>query len=341
MSGAAASHINRASFGSDLATNRFNDLLDRYFPIYIIAIVALGLTFNRIGGRMSDWTVPILALQMFLMALSVKLGALYDAVRRPKYLLIWGALAWGVLPAVSFVLGKVFLGDQPEFAAGLVLTTSLPTAVTANVWTGISQGSLPLAITLVGAASVLSGIFTPLLLHSWVGVLVALDSRALFMGFLVSVMVPTLGGIFLNEWLGKRLDAIRPATRLISKLTIGLVMFVNASVLQPQLHGWGWNAAGIIVLVVLQAILAYWLALFTAARLGGISRADTIALTYTTGMRNNSAGIVIGMTFFGPAVAAPVILSILIQQPLASLVHRFVFARASQTRQLQAEGKAA
>jgi predicted Na+-dependent transporter len=42
---------------------------------------------------------------------------------------------------------------------------------------------------------------------------------------------------------------------------------------------------------------------------------------YTTGMRNNSLGIVLAFSFFEPRAAVPVLLSILIQQPMASFVH--------------------
>jgi predicted Na+-dependent transporter len=38
-------------------------------------------------------------------------------------------------------------------------------------------------------------------------------------------------------------------------------------------------------------------------------------------MRNNSLGIVLAFSFFEPRAAVPVLLSILIQQPMASFVH--------------------
>lgn len=314
---------------------RINNLLDRYFPLYVVSVIGLGLVFHRFGSAYSTWVVPILAVQMFLMALNVKLSALINAFRQPKYLLIWAVLAWGVLPAASFLLGRVFLGDSPEFAAGLVLTTAIPAAVTSSIWTGLSYGNLPLALSIIGAASLLSGVMTPLVLNTWVGVLVHLEAQELFVGFLFSVMLPTIVGVLVHERAGSRLNRFRQHFRLLSKVLIAVVLFINASIIQPQLTTWGWAAGRVMVLVVLQAAIAYTGAYVVTRRSPGTSLEDAIALTYTVGMRNNSAGIAIGVTFFGPVVAAPVILSVLIQQPLASLVHRYMFMRGHMLRQEQ------
>jgi predicted Na+-dependent transporter len=297
--------------------------------LFILAVIAVGFTHKGVGDALAPLTSLLLAMQMFLLGTSVRFTQVWDAVRQPRYLALWALLAWGLSPALSFGLGKVFLRHQAEFAAGLILTTSLPAAVTASVWTGISQGNLPLALTIVGAASVLSGIVTPLLLSAWVGVLVELDTAGLLRGLFGTVMLPTLLGVAVNELCYQRLDPYRPAARFLTKLLIGLVMFVNAAALRPHLVSWGWNAALIVALVLFQAIALYVLVFWLVRLMPRVSAADAVALTYATAMRNNSAGIVIGLTYFGPTVAAPVVLSILIQQPLASVVHRCLFAPKS------------
>jgi predicted Na+-dependent transporter len=55
---------------------------------------------------------------------------------------------------------------------------------------------------------------------------------------------------------------------------------------------------------------------------------DTVAtMVYNVGMRNISFGSVLAVTYFPPAVAIPVTLAMLYQQPLAAVVshlfHRF------------------
>ena len=290
-------------------------------------MVASGLLLNQYSAALSSWTVYLLGIQMLIIGLSVRISAICQALRRPYNLLLWVAFAWVLLPFFSFLLGRTFLQTNPGFAAGLVLTTSLPAAITANIWTGLSHGNLALSLTIVGATSVLSGVVTPLLLGAWVGVFVHLDSVNLLISFLYSVLAPTLLGIGVNEAVQTRLDPYRTLLKLLLKLIVGLVIFINAGVLHPHLAEWGWSAVNIFLLVIIQAVIIYALLLTVLRRIPRISTSDIIALTYTIGMRNNSAGIVIAMTYFGPVVAAPVILSVLMQQPLASLVHRFVLNR--------------
>lgn len=313
-------------FRSDRTINRANELLERFFPIYVILVIILGLTFHRSAEALAGCTVFLLGIQMFLMGLSVRIRAVLQSLQQPRFMLFWIFLAWGVMPAVSFLLGRLFLSSSPEFAVGMILTTALPAAITSNVWTGISAGNLPLNITIVGTASVLSGIVTPFLLSAWVGAFISIDALDLFLGFLTGVMLPTLAGIFVNEKASFRLDSFRTVQKLVVKILAGLIIFINAGVMEPYLRQWGWQAVGLLFLVILQAVLTYALVLLIMSRVKGVSREDLVPLAYASAMRNNSAGVVIGFTYFGPTVAAPVILSILMQQPLASLIHRFIFS---------------
>lgn len=308
--------------------DRLNQLIERAFPIYALVAIGSGLLFDNVGASAVALAAPALALQMFLTSLSVRASAMWQAIRSPFPLILWALIAWGVAPAVSFALGKTLLAGHPEFAAGLVLTATLPAAVTSGVWTAISRGNLAINVTIIGAASLLCGIVTPLLLSGWVGVLIEVDSVGLFVSFLLTVMIPTLVGVATHEVARGRVEPFRPATRLAVKGLIGFMLFVNAAVLKPHLWSWGSSVLGILAIVLLQTAVTYALVLLIGSRFRSLSRGNLVALTYATGMRNNTAGIVIALAYFGPVVAAPVILSILMQQPAASLVDRLVLRRA-------------
>jgi predicted Na+-dependent transporter len=61
--------------------------------------------------------------------------------------------------------------------------------------------------------------------------------------------------------------------------------------------------------------------------IGKLIRSDrdtVVSLTFSGGMRNISAGAVIAVTFFSPAVAVPVVVGMLFQQVLASFAGYFL-----------------
>ena len=70
-------------------------------------------------------------------------------------------LMYGVTPLAGWVLARVFLGAEPELMAGQIFAAVLPAGITASVWTIMAGGDLPLALSLVVLATLLSGLLTP------------------------------------------------------------------------------------------------------------------------------------------------------------------------------------
>ena len=68
------------------------------------------------------------------------------------------------------------------------------------------------------------------------------------------------------------------------------------------------------------------------------TQGEIVAIVYTGGMRNISAGAVLAISFFPPAVAVPVVIGMLFQQVLAALfgylLHRFELKVPAGTKSL-------
>jgi len=56
-----------------------------------------------------------------------------------------------------------------------------------------------------------------------------------------------------------------------------------------------------------------------------------VAVSFSSGMRNISLGLVLALAYFEPLTAVPVVLSILIQQPFATLNH-YALKKLEHTR---------
>ena len=306
---------------------RANAFLGRYFPWVILLSIAAGLGWEA-GEDLSGFAGFIVAMNMFAMALKCSPASFRDALRAPQRIAVATILLFGVMPAVSFVLARTLLPEASGFAPGLIMISVLPAAVTSSVWTGIARGNLPLNLTIIGTTTLLSGFVTPALLSLLVGVFVTVDTGALFRGLLVTVMIPVILGVGLHNTFRPLLPHLGAALELTVKVGICITLAINGSVLAPYLAEWGWLVAGFGSVVVLQTLLAYGLVYVVTKRLLGMPIDDVISMTFSVGMRNNGAGIVLALAHFGPVVAMPVIVSILVQQPLASLMYRYVIGPA-------------
>jgi predicted Na+-dependent transporter len=75
----------------------------------------------------------------------------------------------------------------------------------------------------------------------------------------------------------------------------------------------------LVPIVIALVALCYGLGFLFTAPMRDHSLQTTVS--YATGMRNISLGIVLALGYFSPLAAVPVVLSILIQQPVATLHH--------------------
>ena len=303
-----------------------NRLIQRHFPWFILASIAVGLRW-RFGEGFETLASLIVATNMFVMALKCSPRAFRDAIAAPGKVLLATGLLYGVMPVVSFVLARSFLPVESGFGPGLILISVLPAGITSSVWTGISKGNLPLNLTVIAVTTLLSGIVTPFVFSLLVGVLVEVDAIALFKALLVTVMIPVVLGVSLHTTFERRTPHLKDALELLVKLGICTILVINGSILGPYLSEWGWRVAGFGSIVILQALIAYGMVYVLTRRLLAMEDEDVVALTYAVSMRNNGAGIVLALAHFGPVVAMPVIFFILVQQPIASLFHRFVVLR--------------
>ncbi len=310
---------------------RANGIVGNYFPWFILAAIAAGLRWGY-GEGLESFAGWIVATNMFVMALKCSPQSFRDALKSPLRVIVATLLLFGVMPAVSFVLARTLLPASSGFGPGVIMVAVLPAAVTSSVWTGIAKGNIPLNLTIIGTTTLLSGIVTPALLSLLVGVFVTVDTAALFRGLLVTVMIPVLLGVLLHHPFERVRPQLGTALELLVKLGICMILFINGSVLAPYLVEWGWRIAGFASVVILQTSVAYGLA-YAITKWGmRLPLADVISMTFSVGMRNNGAGIVLALAHFGPIVAMPVIISILAQQPIASLMYRYVIRPGAEGR---------
>ncbi|MFC3340954.1 bile acid:sodium symporter family protein [Paenibacillus abyssi] len=262
----------------------------------------------------------LFAVVTLTMALGCGIRQLQLVVRRPLPMLWTLVIAHLVLPLVAFALGTAVFGSDSPYVIGLVLFTIIPLGVSSVIWVGLSGGSIPLMLSLVVVDSALSPLVVSSGIHMLFGTGITVDTTHIMVDLLIIVVLPTIVGVILHEISkGKLNEVVKPVGGPISKLCFTAVVALNAAAIAPYVAQLQGDMLKLVPVVVVLVGLCY-----AAGFAGAVPFRDRELLTtvsYATGMRNISLGIVLALGYFSPLTAVPVVLSILIQQPVATLHH--------------------
>ncbi|WP_265333548.1 bile acid:sodium symporter family protein [Paenibacillus guangzhouensis] len=233
-------------------------------------------------------------------------------------------LAHLVSPVLAYLLGSVVFGSNSPYVVGLVLFTVIPLGVSSIIWVGLSQGSVPLILALVVLDAVISPVVVPHAIEWTFGQLVTIDTMGVMLDLIWIVVLPTALGVAVYE-ISKGQAKERTASVMLptSKLAFLAVILLNASAIAPFVEGVSQDMMKLVPMVILLVALCYGVGAVGSRWLtkGSTDASLQVTVAYATGMRNISLGIVIAMGYFSPQASIPVVLSILVQQRMATAYH--------------------
>lgn len=303
-----------------------NQFLEQHMFIVIFGGLFLGLLLPGLDA----WkpAAPVLFGYMTLVtALNISWRGVLGVVKMPGPVLWILLLLHGVIPFGSLVMSSSVFGHASQFTVGMVLAVLIPIGVTSVIWTGLAGGETPLALTAVTVDSLISPFLVPASVLLFLGHAVNFDSKSLMIGLFWMIVLPTLVGISLHDF---SKGTIGPKWAFIngplSKISLSLVVAINVAAAHEVISGMHFAFAPLLGLLLVQAVAGYFLG-WGVSRMLKYSPARTSAMTFSVGMRNISAGIVIAIRYFSPQATVPVVLAMLFQQPLASVFHKWLMRK--------------
>ena len=307
------------------APGRFIQQYSVLLIVIMIGAMGFSITFKSLGASLKGWCAPCLSL-----------GLVFNFLFAPF-------LCWA--------LALLLLQGHPDFAVGLVLIGAVPCAGMAMVWTGLLKGDLPLATIINAVTMVLAPFLIPVIMLIFAGRFVAIDTGAMFVQVIITVLLPLLVGISLREifeWKsrprngesmspgpqrdrgrGAGMSPILPVMSAISATMAVLLMFMAINTSVPLMVT---NAAAIVPLVA-STILIFPI-LFIVAYLLSVRlfpHSQNIALTYSAGMKNLPIAIGIASVSFGGLAMLPVAVGFAFQMLTAVGFYQIYRRSASNT----------
>lgn len=153
------------------------DLVEKYQTLFVLVAIVGGLALGQVSG------VPVIADALILPFLMVMLFGAFAGIPFSRLRSAFGNrrvvgssllvnIIWN--PLLALVLGAVFLRDHPALWVGLIMLMVTPCTDWYLIFTGIADGNVPLATSLLPYNLVLQLILLPVYLYLLAGELVEL-----------------------------------------------------------------------------------------------------------------------------------------------------------------------
>ena len=282
------------------ALTSLNDLITRFFILWIILFSAVAFFFPSVFEDLGFLIVPMLAVIMFAMGMTLKINDFRRVFLRPLEILVGICAQYLVMPLLGFLLAIAF-GINPLIAVGIILVGSCPGGTASNVITYLAKGDLALSVTLTSVSTLLCPFLLPALMYVYAGKWVDVPVTDLFISALQIVLLPVLLGLALRSLLGKRSDAVLPFLPSVSSLVIALVVGIIVALNAESIKTIG---AVVFLVVIIHNALGLICGYLIAKALG-FGESSCRAISVEVGMQNSGLAAALSQLHFGYLTALP------------------------------------
>ncbi len=196
------------------------------------------------------------------------------------------------------------------------------------VWTGLLKGDVPLAVVIGTGTMIAAPFLIPILMFYLAGSYVKINILKMFLNLVYTILIPVLLGIALREVSERRFDVKRylPLCPAISSLCAVFLMFIAVNTSVPILMK---NLSLLPPLLISAAIIFPVMFGFAYIVSKRFAYGKTVAITYSSGMKNLPIGLGIAILSFGMLTALPIAVGFAFQMLTAVGFYKFFMTGVS------------
>ncbi len=304
--------------------------LEKFQPLLILAAVLTGLACapNETLRSLGAYTIlPALQVMLFFLFFSLPLGDMKKAFRSLKVTGSALIINFIITPVVAYILGLLFLTDSTLFRIGLMLLLVTPCTDWYLVFTGLSRGNVPLALSLLPWNLILQLLLLPVYLGVFFGEAIGIDVLDIFQSIVRVLVIPFAGAIVLRAALTRRFGIEYVKARFFQPASLFQIVFLCIAIAAMfASRGIAMLEQTDIMLRLLLPLFIFFLITFfiavTLSRVVSLPQQERTTLIFTTLARNSPLALAIAASAFPhrPHIATVLVIGALLELPILGML---------------------
>ncbi|WP_301098482.1 bile acid:sodium symporter family protein [Otariodibacter sp.] len=281
---------------------KFTQFVSKTFAVWVVLSALIAAQFPDTFKFFLGWIPYLLGIVMLGMGLTLTFKDFGEVSRNPKGAIIGVVAQFIVMPALAFLLVKLF-DLPPDLAIGVILVGSCPGGTSSNVMTYLAKGNTALSVACTTISTLLAPILTPAVFYLFASQWLDIDAGAMFVSVLQMVLLPIFVGVIIRSIFKQKVENVSQVMPLISVIAIVLIVTAVVSVSKDRIIESGLL---IFAIVVLHNALGYAVG-YLVARLFKLPLSDSKAVSIEVGMQNSGLGAALAAIHFkaNPLIAVP------------------------------------
>ena len=248
------------------------------------------------SGIISTALLPLaLAIIMFGLGLSLKVGDFKRIFLYPKAIIIGSFTQLVLLPVLGFTIAALLLKSSPELAIGLIILAMCPGGPTSNLLTHLANGDTALCISLTAISSIVKIFTIPIMVNiaimHYMGVASEfhLDVLSSILKIVTITIVPAALGMLVKAWAPALAQKAQKPVKVMS--AVFLVLVILAAIYQERntiVRSMVIAGPAALLLNISGMLLGYYI-----PRLFNLPWAQQITISIETSIQNGTLAIAI------------------------------------------------
>ncbi|MDU1539473.1 MAG: bile acid:sodium symporter [Paeniclostridium sordellii] len=308
--------------------------VNKFQSFIILFMVFIGIILGQIDliQAYSEYLImPSLMVMLFLVFIQIPIKDITKSFKNMKFTLTSICINFIWTPILVFILGRGFLGNNPDLLIGFVMLMVTPCTDWYLIFTGIAKGNVALGASILPLNLILQLILLPVYVFLIGQSSVQMDVLNLLNGVIVSLIIPLFGALIYRKLSISKKGIDYFEKNIVSKacdyqgyfLNIAIVfMFASQGKIllkNPQI------LLQLLIPVLLFFIINLIVGQFVGRKLN-LSHEDNVALNLTTLARNSPIALAIAVATFPnkPLISLALIIGPLIELPVLFIVSKIL-----------------